>query len=136
MALRVVEDWKAFFDEAGIPSAEATAAAEKCVQEKLTEQDLQDLTQDLLKELDISAIGHRLKVIRRANQLTNNTMSNSSPNSMRDKVAAPKINPPQQLTIGMSKARLEKFANDWEGFKQLTKMSSDTTVLYLYNFTL
>ena len=67
MALRVKEEWEAFFIASNIPADTASTYATTFVQGHITEDILPDLTKDTFGDLGINVIGDILAIIKQDN---------------------------------------------------------------------
>ncbi len=65
----IVEKWKEFFVEAGIDPSECETYADKFVENRMVVEVLQDLNHDILKEMEITLMGHRLLILSHSRKL-------------------------------------------------------------------
>ena len=121
MALRLDSEpeWTAFFEEAGIPTQDATTYAKAFTENRLKASELSDLNMDLLKTLGINAIGDALTIIRHAKSKSTVEVQNTSsiksefPAFKSPSVAAKlSVIPPD-----MTHPQFRKFRVDWDVYK-------------------
>lgn len=65
----VLEKWKKFFCDAGIPASEASTYAFKFYQNRIQTNMLIDLNKDYLKEMGITIMGDVIDILRHAKEV-------------------------------------------------------------------
>ena len=62
MALRTEPQWKKSLIAAGIPDTEATAYAQKLVENRVTEMSIPEFTKEILIDLEITVLGDQMAI--------------------------------------------------------------------------
>lgn len=66
MALRAVQEWNIWLSDLPVSEDVLTQYAKQFADAELTEDDLSELTHPLLIEMNISKLGHRTKILKKA----------------------------------------------------------------------
>lgn len=65
MALRTVKDWSSWLSDL-FTAEESRQYATSLVESQITEEELSELNHELLKEMNITVTGHRMKILKKA----------------------------------------------------------------------
>ena len=119
------EAWKAFLINAGISETAATPYAARFVEEETSIRDLNAVTADLLTKMDITKIGHQLKI------LNNGSYTQDREQNTRRKPAI-KLKPPEFIrNMTMQKWRVA--LTDWDVYKSAHKIETSQIPDALYS---
>ena len=69
MALRTLEEWTSWISDLDIDEDIAQKYASNLVESEITEDDLSELSHELLKEMSIIKPGHRTKILKKAKSM-------------------------------------------------------------------
>jgi len=141
MALRAKTkpEWEKLLTEAGVPREQIPAYADNLVKNRIT--NAEDLTRELLKELNINNIGDQLCILKhitivsKEQQLAEQTTEGASEGAATSQATAhhkPQINIPQ-LKSELTHPEFRKFKVDWSVYKQLTNVPSSQLPAQIYS---
>ena len=113
------------FQGIGIPEADAKAYAESFTKEGITKDNVQLLDKELLHDLGIQKLGHKLSILK----LCHNTESTNITSNIA------KISPAKapELLAEMTKTQFRKYRIDWNVFCEITSLPVDKHHATLYN---
>ena len=129
MALQTEAQWKTFFISAGIADDASTTYAKLFFDNGFNKNSLSGLDKDTLAEVGITLLGHKLAIIKCANQLQQSTPSTPPTTVAKASVTAHL----STLTLEMTKVQFRKFQQDWLVYKQLTNLQPAQASAHLYN---
>ena len=123
MALRAVNDWKLWLTDLRLENDIISEYANLLIEAEITEDDLSELTHELLKEIRIIKPGHRTKILKKAK--TENV-------SVSTKVIKTDIKLPH-IELNSSLSQFRKFIIDWNIYKSESKVSGSKSNRLLYS---
>ena len=112
-------EWRTWFIEAGIPAAESAQYAATFVTNGI--QDAADLTNELLRAMDITVIGDCMAILKHAKK-----------NKGKKLTARTNVDPPP-IKSEMTTAEFRKWITDWDVYRQISDISGSDIALYIYN---
>ena len=120
MALRVQDDWKNFFSNAGIPDEHSQTYAQSFVDNELNEHSLASLDKDTLIELNVNILGHRLSILNLSKHRNLPLLCASPMLPMLPKASISAKLP--VISSEMTKPQFRKFKTDWDVYKTITSL--------------
>ena len=127
LQLRSETEWETFFHTtAGIPETQSKAYAKIFSDNRMNETILSELTKDNLQDLEITAIGDILSILKHSKTETT-TNTRVVPSSIGKPPKLP------QLTNEMTLPQFRKFKIDWTVFKNITLLPDNQITSQLYN---
>ena len=130
MALSTTEEWQSFFEEAGIDTEAAKEYSKTFMKNKIKYPE--ELTREILKDLDVKIVGDALAIMRQSK--ANEIKEPQTIHKNHDDKASnfkPQISPPK-IQQEMTSAAFRKFKIDWEVYKKITKLSEEQIAPQLY----
>jgi len=125
--IRTAENWKTVFASKGIPDEVATQYAEIFYTNQLTEADIADIDKQMLITLQITVLGHQLKILRLKQPTAIGNPQNTLPRSSTTAAKSPSI------TFEMTHPQFRKFCVDWDVYKTITTIPTTELPAHLYN---
>ena len=112
MALRAIKDWTDWLSDLPLSAEDITKYAKELTTAELTEDDLTDLTHEILDRMNISKPGHQIKILKKARlTITQTTSIESSPTIRKSDIKLPNI------AKCCSPSQFRKFLIDWSIYK-------------------
>ena len=108
MALRTVKDWSSWLSDL-FTAEESQQYATSLVESQITEEELSELNHELLKEMNITVTGHRMKILKKAKGT--NAEVPVSTKMIKSDIKLPHI------TMNCSPSQFRKFLIDWDIYK-------------------
>ena len=112
MALQTVKDWTTWLTNVSIEHDVALKYAKELYDAEITEEDLSELTHELLKEVNIIKPGHRTKILKKAKE----SKCSSSTTVTKSDVKLP------NLSKNCTPSQFRKFIVDWNIYKSEKKI--------------
>ena len=131
LRLRSETEWETFFHTTvGIPETQSKAYAKIFSDNRMNETILSELTKDNLQDLEITAIGDILSILKHSKTETPTTTNTRVVPSSIVKPPPPKL---PQLPNEMTLPQFRKFTIDWTVFKNITLLPDNQITSQLYN---
>jgi hypothetical protein len=132
MALQDRNYWETFLRNAGIPNNEATTYATTFVTNRITNENIGDLTKEDLTDLGITIIGDIKNIMRHSQQhrVPIPATEPEIPSASYMKTPAAKL---PELSADMTHPQFRKFQMDWSVFKRITNIPTHQIHTQLYN---
>ncbi len=112
MALRATEFWEEWLSDLPFSPETIKAYAKELHKGEVTKDDLSELNHELLNEVNINILGHRIKILKKAKEETTPvTMSESISRATKSDVKLPSIHK------SCSPSQFRKFLVDWNIYK-------------------
>jgi hypothetical protein len=132
MALRAKKDWEDWLSNLPFTDAEKSKYAQYFHDAQMTEDDLTELSHELLVEIHITIPGHRTKILRKAKGVTSHESQNldvpasSSNRHIKSDVKLP------QITKNCSPSQFRKLLIDWSIYKSVHHLQGSKCNQLLY----
>ena len=126
MALRTIEDWSNWLSFLPVNAEVVASYATSLVDGGMTEDDLSELSHDLLMEMNITKPGHRTKILKNAKRIES-ASSSSSTKVIKCDIKLPNI------TMQSSPSKFRKFLIDWKIYKSEHQLDGPKCNKLLYS---
>ena len=107
MALRTIKDWISWLSDL-FEIEESRQYATSLVESQITEDELSELSHELLKEMNITVTGHRMKILKKVKGTSTVPISTKM---VKSDIKLPHIN------MSCSPSQFRKFLIDWDIYK-------------------